>query len=479
MNNPDGNITSFLAVKLTVKSVNKTAVLLVSAATLVVSMIDITAFNVALPQMQAQLQASTGQLQWIVDIYMLVLAAFLLLMGSLGDRFGHKKALIAGIAVFAVGSIVGGLATGPLLVILGRGIQAFGGALMPPVSLAIINDVYTDKAERARAVGVWGSLMGIGMALGPLLGGFMVQYWSWRAVFWVNVPLAVVLIAVAARVVPEINPPKRTPFDWVGQLLAIATLGLLTFTIINAGETGWQRWHIAPIVAVLLGLAAFIATELHVSHPMVEMRFLKSLPFSLTILDTSIGFFAYAGFLFIFSLYLQQERGLAPSTAGLMMVPLAVLTSIFAAVSGRIVAAHGNRIPLLMYAIFLIVGALMAMQLGPSSSLLLPIAVAMIFGAAMGSINASASTAALAGMPREKAGVAGALLSTGRQTGQSLGVAVIGSGLNQGLQDGLSISQAASSSWWLVIAIGVVCGVLAIVATGELAKRSQERIGSW
>lgn len=461
------------------RPVNKKLVLVVASMALIIAMIDVTALNVALPRIQSDLGATTSQLQWVIDIYMVVLASILMLAGSMGDRHGRRKAMAVGLGFFALGSIVSALAPSPIVLILGRGIQALGGALMPPVALAIISSVYTDKKERARAIGIWGALMGVGMAAGPLLGGTLVEFWGWRSVFWVNVPLAALLIVLVLREVPESKAPAEGRFDVLGQILAIGFLGSIAYAIISSGEHGVGPVQVALGLVAAVLLAVFIATELRVSNPMIDFRFFASLPFSLAILLAAVGFMASAGFQFVFALYLQNDRGLSPLQAGLMMIPLAVANSAFATISGQLVANSGNRLPFLLYALMLGLGAVLAMFLTPNAPLWLPLAVAVVMGAALGSVNAPTSTSAVSGMPPSKTGLAGSVLSTGRQTGQSMGVAIFGSGLNQGLQSGQSISDAAQPMWWIVIVIAVICALLGVLATSAWAEVSQERVGSW
>lgn len=461
------------------RPVNKQFVLVVASFALIIAMIDITALNVALPVIQSDLHATTSELQWVFDIYMVVLASILMLAGTMGDRYGRRKAMAVGLGLFAFGSVIAALAPSPIILIVGRGIQALGGALMPPVALAIISSVFTNKTERARAIGIWGALMGIGMAAGPLLGGVLVEYFGWRAVFWVNAPLALLLLVMVLREVPESKAPADGRFDVIGQLLAIGLLGSASYAIISSGEHGVGALQVTLGLIAAVMLLVFIVTELRVENPMIDFRFFASLPFSLAILIAAVGFMASAGFQFVFALYLQNDRGLTPLQAGLMMIPLAVANSLFATLSGRLVASKGNRLPFLLYALMLGIGAVLAMFLTPSAPLWLPLAVAIVMGAALGSVNAPTSTSAVAGMPPEKTGLAGSVLSTGRQAGQSLGVAVFGSGLNQGLQSGQSISAAAQPMWWIVIVVAVICAALGLAATSRWAARSQQRVGTW
>nr|WP_162933168.1 MFS transporter [Corynebacterium lactis] len=461
------------------RPVNKKLVLVVASFALIIAMIDITALNVALPVIQRDLAATTGQLQWVIDIYMVVLASILMLAGSMGDRHGRRKAMAVGLGFFALGSVVAALAPTPLILIVGRGIQALGGALMPPVALAIISSVFTDKAERARAIGVWGALMGVGMAAGPLLGGVLVEFFGWRSVFWVNVPLSLLLIALVLREVPESKAPADGRFDVVGQLLAIGFLGSVSYAIISSGEHGVGALQVGLGVLAVVMLAVFVVVEMRVGSPMIDFRFFASAPFSLAILIAAVGFMASAGFQFVFALYLQNDRGLSPLQAGLMMIPLAGANSLFATVSGRLVASRGNRLPFLLYALMLGGGAALAMFFTPDAPIWLPLVVAVLMGAALGSVNAPTSTSAVSGMPPSKTGLAGSVLSTGRQAGQSLGVAIFGSGLNQGLQSGQSISAAAQPMWWIVIVVALICAALGVAATSRWAAQSQERVGSW
>jgi EmrB/QacA subfamily drug resistance transporter len=437
-------------------------VLAVCSLSVLIVQIDATGINLALPSISRELQASTGQLQWVIDAYLMVLAALLMFSGSLGDRLGRRKILMIGLTIFGIGSALCSLATSPLMLIAMRALQAVGGSMLAPVALSIITNTFTDKRERAEAIGIWGAVVGIGMALGPIVGGALVDAIDWRAVFWINLPIVLLALILVYNVVPESKADDSGRMDILGQLLAIVLLASLTFAIIEGGERGFDVeivWIAATIGIISGGL--FIWVEQRTKDPLLDLRFFRSLPFSLATIIALLAFFAFAGFLFISTLYLQNVRGLNPLHAGFATLPLALSNAMVAPVSGWMVGRFGNRLPMTIASAMMVFSALMLIQLDESSSLLWFISAGMFMGMGLGIINAPITNTAVSGMPVSHAGVAGATASTARQLGQSLGVAVLGALLNAGLQNKQSFIQAAYTGWWILLAVALLIAVLA------------------
>ena len=310
---------------------------------------DATIINVALPSIGRDFRAPVSGLQWTVDAYMLVVASLLMLSGSVGDRVGRRTVFQVGLVVFTLGSLACSLAPGLGWLIAFRALQAVGGSMLNPVAMSIVTNVFTDPAERAKAIGLWGSVFGLSLAVGPVIGGALVDSAGWRGVFWINIPVGVAAIALTARYVPESRAAVMRRLDPIGQLLVIVALGTLSYGIIEGPDLGWGS---APIVACFA--AAAVATALlvgwsgRVPEPLIDLRFFRSLPFSGAALTAVTGMCAIAGFLFLITLYLQEVRGYSALTAGLFLVPMAVIMAVSAPACGRVIARRGTRGPLLI-----------------------------------------------------------------------------------------------------------------------------------
>ncbi|WP_329409648.1 MFS transporter [Streptomyces sp. NBC_00704] len=452
-------------------------VLAICCMSLLIVSLDVTVLNVALPSMQSDLHASTSGLQWTIDAYTLVLASLLMLAGSTADRIGRKKVFLSGLVVFAAGSLLCSLAPSLNLLIAARMIQAVGGSMLNPVAMSIITNTFTDPRERARAIGVWGAVVGISMAAGPLLGGLLVESVGWRSIFWLNLPVGLVALLATLRFVPESRAPKARRPDPVGQLLVIALFGSLTYAIIEAPEAGAAISvpFAAVALAALLGLLWY---EPRRDEPLIDLRFFRSVPFSGATVVAISAFAALGGFLFLSTLYLQNVRGLDALHAGLWMLPMAVPTFLCAPVSGRLVGSRGPRLPLLIAGLAITTsGVLFAAFDAESSDATLFLGYAL-FGVGFGFVNAPITNTAVSGMPRSQAGVAAAVASTSRQLGQTLGVAVIGAVLAAGVNASSyreTFASAAVPGWWILTGCGAVVLVLGALTTGPWARRTAER----
>lgn len=452
-------------------------VLAICCMSLLIVSLDVTVLNVALPAMQSDLHASTAGLQWTIDAYTLVLAVLLMLAGSTADRIGRKKVFMAGLVVFTIGSLLCSLAPNLELLIAARMVQAVGGSMLNPVAMSIITNTFTDPRERARAIGVWGAVVGISMAAGPLLGGLLVESVGWRSIFWLNLPIGLVALLATLRYVPESRAPKARRPDPVGQLLVIALFGPLTYAIIEAPEAGASTSlpFAAMALAALIGLLWY---EPRRDEPLVDLRFFRSVPFSGATVVAVGAFAALGGFLFLSTLYLQNVRGLDALHAGLWMLPMAVPMFLCAPLSGRLVGSRGPRLPLLISgAAITTSGLLFAVFEAETSDVTLFLGY-VLFGVGFGFVNAPITNTAVSGMPRGQAGVAAAVASTSRQLGQTLGVAVIGAVLAAGVSTSAyrdTFVSAAVPGWWILTGCGAVVLVLGAVTTGSWARRTAER----
>ncbi len=452
-------------------------VLAICCMSLLIVSIDNTILNVALPSVQRDLHASTSGLQWAVDAYTLVLAALLMLAGSTADRIGRKRVFMTGLVVFTLGSLLCSLAPGLSSLVVFRMVQAVGGSMLNPVAMSIITNTFTDPRERARAIGVWGAVVGISMAAGPLVGGVLVESVGWRSIFWVNLPVGLAAFLLTLRFVPESRAPRARRPDPLGQSMVIVLFGSLTYAIIEAPGAGVVS--VLPFAA--LALAALIGLLVHEprrTDPLIELRFFRSAPFTGATAIAISAFAALGGFLFLSTLYLQNVRGLSALEAGLWMLPMAVPTFLCAPVSGRLVGSRGPRVPLLIAGGAMTVsGALFAAFEAETSDLTLFLGY-LLFGIGFGFVNAPITNTAVSGMPRAQAGVAAAVASTSRQLGQALGVAVVGAVLAAGVGASsyrTAFVSAARPGWWILTACGLAVLVLGAVTSGRWARRTAQR----
>jgi EmrB/QacA subfamily drug resistance transporter len=454
-------------------------VLAVCCMSLFIVGLDNTIVNIALPAIRRDLHASVSGLQWTIDAYTLVVASLLTLGGSTADRIGRRRVFQIGLAVFTLGSLLCGLASGLGWLIAFRVVQAVGGSMLNPVAMSIITNTFTQPKERARAIGIWGGVVGLSMALGPVLGGALVDSVTWRAIFVINVPVGMAAVALSALLVPESRAPRARRLDPVGQALVFVMLAALTYAIIEGPSRGWGAPEIAALFAVagaaLLGLLWY---EPRRAEPLLDLGFFRSVPFSGATLVAVSGFAALAGFLFLNTLYLQEVRGFPALRAGLYTLPLAAMTAVFAPLSGRVVGGRGPRVPLLVAGAAMTAGALLLTDLNPGTSTARLLAAYFVFGLGFGMLNAPITNTAVSGMPVAQAGVAAAIASTSRQVGQSLGVAVVGSALTSTIHGPLRTGFAAAArvGWWIVVGCGATVLVLGILCTSRWARRTATQV---
>ncbi|GAB2985718.1 MFS transporter [Streptomyces pseudoechinosporeus] len=452
-------------------------VLAICCMSLLIVSLDNTVLNVALPSMQRELHASTAGLQWTIDAYTLVLASLLMLAGSTADRIGRKRVFMAGLVVFTIGSVLCSLAPNLESLIAFRMVQAVGGSMLNPVAMSIITNTFTEPRERARAIGVWGGVVGISMAAGPLVGGLLVDSVGWRSIFWLNLPVGLAALLLTFRYVPESRAPKARRPDPVGQLLVIALLGSLTYAIIEAPNSAALK-IIAFGALALAALLTLLWYEPRRAEPLIDLRFFRSAPFSGATVVAISAFAALGGFLFLSTLYLQNVRGLSALNAGLWMLPMAALTFVCAPLSGRLVGSRGPRLSLLVAGVAMTAsGVLFAAFEAETSNVTLVIGY-VLFGLGFGFVNAPITNTAVSGMPRAQAGVAAAVASTSRQIGQTLGVAVIGAVLASGVGSSPYrevFVSAARPGWWIIAACGLSVLLVGALTSGRWARRTAER----
>jgi EmrB/QacA subfamily drug resistance transporter len=435
---------------------------------------DVTIVNIALPSIRRELHTSLSGLQWTLDAYTLVLASLLLLSGSTADRIGRKRTFQAGLTLFGASSLMCSLAPSVGWLIAARALQGVGGSMLNPVAMSIITNVFTEPRERARAIGAWGATVGISLALGPVVGGALTQAVSWRAIFWINVPIALAAVVLAALFVPESRAARPRRLDPVGQLLVIVALASLTYAIIEAPHAGWSSAQTIAMFAVSLAAAcALVAYELRRREPMIELRFFRSAPFSGATVIAVSAFAGFSGFLFLNTLYLQDVRGYSALEAGLCMLPTAIAAMVASPLSARVLGSRGPRLPLLAASFFMTLGAVLLASTGRGTPLGLLLVAYGVFGVGFGAVNPPITYTAVSGMPNSQAGVAAAVASTSRQVGATLGVAVTGSIVGASAAT-LTVGLAAAShpAWWTIAACEAAVGCIGAVTTGRWARRT-------
>jgi EmrB/QacA subfamily drug resistance transporter len=395
---------------------------------LVIIVLDNTVLNVALPTLVRDLGASTSQLQWIVDSYTLVFAGLLLTAGSLGDRFGRRGALTVGLVVFGAGSIASAMATSAGMLIATRAFMGIGGALIMPATLSLLTNVFRDPKERARAIAIWAGFSGVGVAIGPLTGGFLLEHFSWHSVFWLNIPIVILALIGGRLFVPTSKDPTAPKLDLIGAALSTSALITLVWAIIEAPSEGWTSS--TTVTAFAIGavlMIAFVVRELTTEHPMLDMRFFKSRRFSAANIAITLTFFAMFGSLFLLSQHLQFVMGFTPLEAGIRMAPYALGMMVAAPTSARLVERLGTK-AVVTAGLLMVAGGLFSMSLiDVHTSYPSLLARMMVLAVGMGLVMAPATESVMGSLPRSKAGVGSAVNDTTRQVGGALGVAVIGS----------------------------------------------------
>src|SRR5437867_52651 len=329
---------------MTTKSTRKGLVLLALCSAALLINIDVTIVNVALPSLVRELGATTTNLQWVVDAYTLVFAALILAAGSLSDRIGRKGTLLAGLAIFAFGSLAGSVSTSSGQLIAARAFMGIGAAAIFPSTLSLIANVFTERTERAKAIGLWGATTGVGVAAGPIIGGWLLGQFWWGSVFLFMAPVAAVIAAVIASVVPTSRDPSAPPIDWRGVVLSSAGMAALVLGTIQGPNWGWGSGAtVATIAGGLAILAIFVNVERGMDHPMLDISLFRNLRFTAASGSITIGFFTLAGFTFLITQYFQFIRGYTPLGTGVRILPVAFSIAVAAVFGTKLAVRIGNK----------------------------------------------------------------------------------------------------------------------------------------
>ena len=391
--------------------------------------LDTTMVNVALPSLVRELHATTTQLQWVVDAYNLVFAALLLAFGSLSDRAGRKRMLLAGLAVFGAASVAGGFTTSPAALIAARSVMGLGAAMTFPATLSLLTNTFTGRAERARAIGLWGASAGAAIALGPIAGGWLLEQFSWTSIFIAMGPVAAAGAVLVAVTVPAAKEPDSTPTDLPGLVLSAAAMAALVFTIIEAPDYGWASTRsLAGFAVAAVLLAMFVLRERRAAHPLLDVRLFRNMRFTAASGAVTVTFFTLLGFIFLVTQYFQFVQGYGPLSTGVRLLPVAVSVAIGSLAGTQLAVRVGTKLVVSagLIAMAAFYGWVAAVTTAGTSYDIIA-AQMVLYGLGMGLTSAPATESIMGAVSRRQAGVGSAVNDTTRLLGGTLGVAVIGS----------------------------------------------------
>jgi EmrB/QacA subfamily drug resistance transporter len=402
----------------------------VLSLSLVIIGLDNTILNVAIPTLQTDLSATASELQWMVDSYVLVFAGLLLTMGALGDRFGRARALTVGLIIFGAASFAASLTTTATQLIAARAVMGIGGALIMPATLSIITDVFP-REERGKAIGIWAGVAGAGIGLGPIVGGFLLEYFWWGSVFLVNVPIVIAAVVAGYFLVPTSRDPEATPLDLPGAVLSMISISAIVYAIIEGPAEGWTSGLvIAGFAAAAIFGTLFIVIELRTEHPMLNLSFFANPRFSGGATAIGIAFFSLFGVIFMLTQYLQFVQGYTALEAGLRTSPIAIGMVIGSSRAPYLVDRLGTS-RVVAGGLVLLAATLAGFSFLTATTSYWAIGLGLVVMAtAMGSIMAPSTDAVMGAVPKAKAGVGSATNDVARQVSGAFGVAVMGSVLN-------------------------------------------------
>ncbi|GAC1518902.1 MAG: MFS transporter [Thermoleophilaceae bacterium] len=390
--------------------------------------LDTTIVNVALPTLVRELHASNSQLEWVVDAFNLLFAGSVLALGSLSDRFGRKGMLLAGLSVFGLASVAGGLTDSPDELIAARAVMGVGAAMVFPATLSLLTTVFTGRSERAQAIGLWGAITGAAIALGPIVGGWLLEVSDWRSIFFAMAPIAAIAGALTARYVPTSRDAKSPRIDRAGFALSAATVGLLVYTIIEAPNHGWGSARTLSSFALTTVLTiAFVAWERRTEQPMLDLSLFANARFTAASASVAISLFALSGFIFLVTQYFQFLKGYGPLSTGVRLLPVATCVAISSILGARLAVRVGTKL-VVASGLFSMAAFYLWVSTAAAATSYGTIAAQMIvLGTGMGLTSAPATEAIMGVVPKAKSGIGSAVNDATRLLGGTLGVAVIGS----------------------------------------------------
>ncbi|GAA2636555.1 MFS transporter [Dactylosporangium fulvum] len=422
------------------------AALAVLSLTLVAVTLDNSVLNTALPSLAHALRASTADLQWITDAYTLVFASALILAGTLGARLGSRRALLGGLAVFGAGSAVAALSDSPGQLIAWRAVMGLGAAFVMPATLAIITRIFP-PAERPKAFGAWSAAAGIGVLIGPVTGGALLEHYSWSSAFWINVPLVAVALGAVLWLVPSVPAMRTGPLDLLGAALSTASVAALVDAVIQAPARGWlDRVTLAEFAVALVLAAGFVLRQRRAAAPLVRFDLFANRTFLVAALSLAVVFFVLFGTLFELSQYLQLVHGYSPLVAGLGAMPFAVAMAATSATSAPLSARLGVRATLATGLLLATVGLLLLATTGVHTPFWKVAVGTAVIGLGMGMMMAPASLQISGSVPAQYTSMASALNSVIRELGGVLGIAVLGTVVSSAYRSGVGTSTGPAGT---------------------------------
>ena len=407
---------------------------------LFLTFLDTTIMSVALYDLQQTLHTTVTDIQWIVNAYALLFASLMLAFGSLGDRIGRRKVMLAGVAVFIAGSVLGALAPNTGVLIAARGVMGIGAAACEPGTLSILRHVYPERRERARALGVWAAVAGLALAMGPVIGGILVGLGGWPAIFWFNIAAGVLAFAAALRTVPESSDPEAGRFDWAGFILGPVALGTIVFAIIVGESAGYTAPHVLALFAIGFATGAlFVFAELRAKAPMLRVQYLRKPAFSGSLAVAFATYFGVFSIFFLTALYLQVVLGYTAYKTAALFVPMALGMIVASAIAGRWVAESGPRVPVAVGCFCAGAGVLFTDLSLSGNVTYLPMMFSLLLaGVGFGIAVVPITSVALSALPARHSGMAASATTTAREVGTVIGVAALGSLFNTKLIDFLT-----------------------------------------
>jgi EmrB/QacA subfamily drug resistance transporter len=451
------------------RTTHKAAVLATVCAAVLAINLDTTIVNVALPSISRELSAGTRQLQWVVDAYNLAFAGLVLAAGSLSDKFGRRPALIIGLLGFAAASAAGALVTSANALIATRFVMGAFAALIFPTTLSIISNTFRERRERAAALGIWGAVVGLGVAAGPITGGVLLEHFYWGSVFWALVPLALVTAVAAYLLVPESRDPSVPRLDVPGLLLSVAMLATLTYTIIEAPAHGWSSaFTIVGFSAAAALLVAFVVRERRTPYPMLDVSLFRDRRFSAASGAVTVTFFALFGFIFLVTQYFQFVRGYGALSTGARILPVAVSIAVASVIGASLAPRIGTKIVVTTGLVLFGAAFLWISTTGVGTSYTAVIVPQMVMmGLGMGLISTPATESILLVLPPARAGVGSAVNDATRELGGTLGVAVVGSVFSSVFASHLGSSAFSALPGSVVTSSQDSVGVASVVAARD------------
>jgi EmrB/QacA subfamily drug resistance transporter len=447
---------------------------------LLVIALDNTVLNVAIPSISRDLGSSSSELQWIVDAYVLVFAALLLTMGAISDRFGRKRTLQFGLTMFSLGSLAAGLSSSTLMLIAARAFLGIGGSVIMPATLSIISASFP-RHERSQAIALWAAVFGLGVGIGPVIGGWLLQHFEWNAVFFVNLPVVAVALIGGAKYLAESKDESAPKLDIPGVILSITGLFALLYGIIEAGELGWTDGQVLAFFAVaIVLLGSFAWWENRNPEAMLPLHFFKNMSFTGANVALVLVVFSLFGSLFFLSQYFQSVLGYSALEAGLRLLPLALTLMVSAALSARVADRIGTKLTVATGILLAGIGLLMMSQAyDVDTAYGTIVVVVVIFAAGMGLTMSPATNSVMQSVPVSKAGIGSAMNDTTRQLGGALGVAVLGTIMNNVYLDQIASIRTALPQITDEIYEGIASSIQAahqIALTAPLPEAARQTI---